>query len=530
MAESTGLLSMKTNLKDLRFSSMPLGSDAPYVNKDIGYSPNSSLGLEASKRLDDVSRISKMLKDRPGIKYLLHEAELQQTNIGDTISKATKGSKTLTGALIQQVKDTVINTAKLAGSTLAQVAVDGTGTHFIKGFEANTYLKQTNTLNTNGAGGNPVYGSQNAINGTPIIGSTTSIFYNGKEVEASSYDYNRSGVDTYKPDETPNKTLTESQEAGIRPSGSVVTTGGVQTTKKPGYLGSLPNTEPTPAQITGSYKPYKGSDLDDLINTTYIPNTTVSDFRVGSETSYSFNYSSGSINKETRVGLGNQGIKKAPGIKYSTKIEDAIDIVNAIDVAKGKGKANMKGEGRDMAKFYFEVITPTESTFVHFRAFIDSVDDGYNATWNGTKYVGRAEDFFTYGGFSRDINVSFKIAAATRSEMRPLYRKMVYLASTTAPTYTSGFMQGTIVRMTLGSYFDEIPGVITSVKYTINSESPWEIALQNPENGTDDDVQELPMVLNCSISFKPIHDFAPRTGLFHYITAKSSNDKSVPFI
>jgi PHP family Zn ribbon phosphoesterase len=46
---------------------------------------------------------------------------------------------------------------------------------------------------------------------------------------------------------------------------------------------------------------------------------------------------------------------------------------------------------------------------------------------------------------------------------------------------------------------------------------PWEIAMGQPE-GVENDVQVLPMVMECSISFKPIHDFAPQTGLYHYFT------------
>jgi hypothetical protein len=97
---------------------------------------------------------------------------------------------------------------------------------------------------------------------------------------------------------------------------------------------------------------------------------------------------------------------------------------------------------------------------------------------------------------------------------------MVYLASTTAPTYGEyKFMRGTVVRLSLGSYFNQIPGVLTSVKYSWQKDYPWEIAMGSPE-GAESGVQELPMVLDCSISFKPIHDFVPQTGLQHYFTSK----------
>ena len=96
------------------------------------------------------------------------------------------------------------------------------------------------------------------------------------------------------------------------------------------------------------------------------------------------------------------------------------------------------------------------------------------------------------------------------------------LASATAPTYGDGnFMKGTIVGLTVGDYLHRQYGVLNSVNYSWQTDYPWEIAMQNPEGGTDDDQQELPMVMNCSVQFTPIHNFVPQTGMYHYFT---SND------
>jgi hypothetical protein len=98
---------------------------------------------------------------------------------------------------------------------------------------------------------------------------------------------------------------------------------------------------------------------------------------------------------------------------------------------------------------------------------------------------------------------------------------MVWLASATAPTYANGgqFMRGTLTKITVGDYIYELPGVLNSVNYNWNTEYPWEIAMLEPENtGQDDFEQELPMVMDCSIDFTPIHTFTPTTGLRKYIT------------
>jgi hypothetical protein len=267
-------------------------------------------------------------------------------------------------------------------------------------------------------------------------------------------------------------------------------------------------------------RPISGSGNDKVVDANSV-NRKVSDFRTGPT---SFNYSSPTINKETRINLGNQG-KNTGAVSYSTIDRDKIDELNALDVSNSR--IDGTNAARDLAKFYFEIITPDETKFLHFRAHIDSIDDSYSGDWDSHQYVGRAEEFFTYKGFKRDINVGFKVSAQSRAEMKPLYRKMVYLASATAPTYGGGsnFMRGTLARLTIGSYFSQIPGIITSVKYTWQTDYQWEIAMQNPEGGIDDDQQELPMTLDCSISFKPIHDFAPQTGLKHYFTAPQKNLK-----
>ena len=688
---ANGLINLQTDLKSLRY-----GSDKPYITKNIGDAPGSQLGLEVQHRIDDTSRIAQMLIDKPGIRYLLHEAELQQINVANKIKN--RGNKTVAGAVLGQLGNTAVGTAKILGSTLAQVPVNGTGLHFLKGFRTDTYLQPTggNTASKFaqffGAGG--VEGAQYALRGEEVPGSHESDltgrnsnydyndFYNlpipkeseghkalaeaGKpitipgpqyETTAQPFELGRSNQikdadqgellanngndgkqlytpqDTYtgkvakdvignaltgvpipvssnindnihpkettaekgklpgsinskdeigsinqtnageyldkskyttakpykKPIENPseNKTkklIPETGEAG-QSNGNLFETFSESNQYKDAAYSStlvqqLPNLEtyyvPNQAnQNTVSGKGIQEVKKDEVGNEKFTPNRDrgtlvfgtqkIQDFRnSGAQGSTLFSSADeGYANiptedytqyaRETRVGLGSQG-KRIARVDYNAPTDPEVqDKINALDLTKTNPDGN--SAARDFAKLYFEVMNPDsrESVFIHFRAFLDSLDDSFNADWQGHKYVGRAEDFYTYGGFSRDINFSFKIAAATRSEMKPLYRKMVYLASTTAPTYgDSAFMRGTVVKLTLGSYLTQVPGVITSIKYAWQTDYPWEIAMKSPESG-ESDVQELPMILDCSVSFKPIHDFAPQTGLYHYFTSKNTN-------
>lgn len=493
---SLGLINLQTDLKSLRY-----GSDRPYVTKDINNPPSSNqTGMQITKRIDDLSRISQMLIDRPGLKFIANQALLQQVDIQDKLQKnLDNGNRTLGGAIVRQALDTVKQTAKIVGSTLAQVPVNGTGTHFVYAFRTDTYLQPATTNSFRqffGDGG--VEGAPLALEGKVITSTPESIVSN----------FETGDVKQLQPD------FTEYSNTGSY----------VQSITQPGTVSNVYSSE----RIVGSspVRGYEGEEtnpagtlgLRQPVTSSYTSNKTY----YTEQKTRKINGTEKNVIKDTRVNLGDQGRKKAAAYytDYSNTDELSVDKLNALDIQNSRPDGI--NEARDLAKFFFEIITPEGSKFLNFRAFITSMDDSYNANWEGKRYVGRADEFYTYGGFSRDINIGFKIATATRSEMQPLYRKMVYLASTTAPTYGEfKFMRGTVVRLSLGSYFNEIPGVITSVKYNWSVDYPWEIAMGSPE-GAETGVQELPMVMDCTISFKPIHDFVPQTGLYHYITSKES--------
>jgi hypothetical protein len=104
--------------------------------------------------------------------------------------------------------------------------------------------------------------------------------------------------------------------------------------------------------------------------------------------------------------------------------------------------------------------------------------------------------------------------------MLPIYNKINTLASVTAPTYggtESKFMRGTIARVTVGDYLYNVPGIIDSVDFTWQTDYSWEINAIKPD-GKEDTMPVLPHILDCSLSFKPIHDFVPESGLTTFIS------------
>jgi hypothetical protein len=566
---ASGLITKQTDLKSLKYGSMPLGSDAPLITKEIGQAPGSQIGAEISHRIDDTSRIAQMLISKPGIKYLLHEAQLQQVNVADKIKN--RGDKSVARAVLGQVGKTLVTTAKIAASTLAQVPVNGTGTHFVRGFKTDTYLTDGTTTKGFaaffGAGG--VEGAQYALNGGTVPNMVDNNYQNfgiQEGIDSFTIDPNiptEYGYEKRYNDGLQNKPLPENVEQELSKTNaqngdpvpvSVINGPDYDTTKAKGSLaGSKDNNSETLS--TGSFvhanddtKYLQQSGDSDQYNP---ENPLASTYLVQKQSVQTLN---GNITKEKRVRLGDQGavsvnadynLARRKNLYWFASDPEKpingaeVDKINALFPQDGKilGQGDTyeaqvlnggQTAGRDLIKFRFHILTADgKEKVLYFRAFLDAFADNYTGAWTQVKYLGRAEDFQIYSGFQRKITLSFKIAAATRPEMEPLYQKMLWLASATAPTYASGgqFMRGTITKITVGDYIYELPGVLNSVNYTWNPEYPWEIAMQQPE-GTEkgDFLQELPMVMDCQIEFTPIHTFTPTTGLKEYFTTKEPKE------
>lgn len=572
------LLDLQTDLKSLNW-----GGDRPYVTKDIENPPSSSiLAQQATRRVDDTERITKMMGDTPGLKFAGNQALLLQTGLSKKIQniKDTQGTTT-GGAILRQIGGTGIKVAQIVGSTLAQVPVSGTGLRFKHGFRTDTYLQDnrpnssfTELFGDGGVQGGPITltGGEvptSNILSTSIKGRDGELIGEGSVRGVTVFDEDLTYTNNYI-DQLPENNIIQatsgnritqenlgregyrtaaesklvdtigdsifSRTDDVTPKFTLAKEGSViglvdkrvlrglhgevsDTTKEPGDLGGVPNTN------NGFYVP---KTLKSVVGQGEVK---VQDFRRegsvrGSEnTSYSFDYNARDVNRETRVNLGRQGkkININPTNLYSESDPEAVDKLNELGALNSKPGLE---ESRDFISLNFQVITPDNTTYLYFRAYLDSFTDSYNPTWGTTQYLGRAEGMRTYEGFSRNVSLGFKIAASTRSEMKPIYEKVNYLASATAPTYGDGtFMRGTIIKVTVGDYLFEVPAVIEDLSFSWEKNYPWEISMTNPESEVDDDMQVLPHVLDCTMSLGIIHNFIPQTGKVPFVTNPDGNKR-----
>ena len=219
-------------------------------------------------------------------------------------------------------------------------------------------------------------------------------------------------------------------------------------------------------------------------------------------------------NRENRVGSGRTDLVNLTPI-FRDEGGSVADAVSSVNIPNNPDK-NIN----DLVKFRIQAIdgdNPTKSSWMIFRAYITQFSDSIDATWNDVKYAGRGDRFYVYDGFTRKINIGFKVASLSAVEMKPMYQKLNYLMGNLMPDYNDTLMRGPLVKMTVGNWIDGQAGVLNSLSYTIPQESPWEIGLA-------DKYLILPHIVEVNMTFTPI---GSQTQSINKISSKSDTTSNI---
>ena len=222
--------------------------------------------------------------------------------------------------------------------------------------------------------------------------------------------------------------------------------------------------------------------------------------------------------KPTNFNSGTQNVinDRVDKITYKSLYSDSLDTTLQDTVPFRIVKIDNSGNGNN--------------TYIHFRAYIEGLSDSFKADWGTQKYMGRGENFYFYNGFDRDISFKFQVPVLSKYEQQSVFNKLNYLASLCAPDYSQGgFMRGNLIKVTIGDYLIDVPGIFQGITYTISDDAGWDIA--RGENGNKITLNEgdtggwvMPKLIDVSgFTFKPIHNFIPKT-------ANPNENYATPFI
>jgi hypothetical protein len=435
-----GLIDLQTDLTSLKY-----GDSKPIVKHKIGNKVS-----QASARVSDVKRIGGILTRAPGIKFGLNQVLLQKAKIGDAAS-----NRSVAGTVLAVVGGAIKASLGQGLFLTANAAKAGTGFHSINPAVAKSYIEPGKEMpQLKGFLGAVQKVTQVVNDVQAAIGVKSAAYHAGKEILG--------GAKTLGPV----KLVDESHHKRKNGDGPDQGTSEIQykETEKVDKSGGITKAESPNKKIR------KEAFDEDIKNfKKYLP-----------------------LSEENL----NYGGKDLP--HYYEKGEgDSIQKYN--DIAKALGE-----DEQDIIPFVFNFYTPGEgntNSFLYFRAFLDSMSDSYTANWSGVKYIGRAEEFFTYNGFGRTMSFAFKAAAFSRQDLNFIYQKLNLLVGGTAPTYGDEglFMRGTLLKLTIGDYIKDQNGFLSSVSLTWNTDYPWEL----------EGDMKVPHLLDVSCEFTPIHSFNP---------------------
>ena len=508
-----GLLQLTTNLKSLKYGSDRPGggsSGQPFVQQSIpeGQIPFQSTTaggidniinnaqINTSAVGQDVERIGKWFTTTPGVIFIGKQNVLSQTNVRTQANNAESPRILINGGPYTPT------------NTLAQVAGVNFGSHFYKqgltpgGLRVPKYGDRDTIIY--------IRGSENGGTGNRLVDLTNSkIFYKNSSVNVFTY---RGG-----PGSILGIGFTAIKFADQRTG--INNPLYINNTNK--FFGSLvPNSIVSdPIQQLYQQQVYQDQPIVNLVDfRARLRNNTNSSI-LSKSPNYGSNEEFGPTNKniENRVNLGNPGKRNKNIISYTAGLGTALDKITAKPLYKSMLVDST--DTNDLVKFRIEAINndnPAERIFIHFRAFLDTFNDNYNADWSSTQYVGRGEKFYNYNSFDRTINLGWTVVAQSKEELIPMYQKLNFLASNLMPDYNKeGYMRGPLVRITVGGYLYSQPGFLTSLVYDVPQESTWEIGI-NDEGDSDSSVKELSHMIKVTATFTPIHTFVPRKQIVSY--------------
>lgn len=491
-----GLIDLQTNLRSLSYGT---GRGEPYITRPLpAYDEdpgNPYLGADMFGRsgqlrrgFTDVERFTKYLTNGKGLLFNAKQIALEKTR-----PKVPYGPKR----------------SFLFSTVLAQAGVQGTGIHF----------DRSNNLR---------------VDNTEKYDYQTRTFYNSEDNRLNLLYKSKISYESISPTNVFSITGVDNQDVIVSYGGGPGSLGGIgrtalkRATKTTttqydrGIVALTSNNISTLYNRSTSTGFQFASDsggitnFTKLLNENSIASTGTKQKVLGRITDYS------QFNRAKTFGSGDPGnskiLNRQEYYKEKPSITQGTDLINFKPVySSNVGVKTETNSTQDMIKFYIAVLDnddPEKKTYIHFRAFIEGISDNYSANWNSINYTGRGEEFFKYGGFNRDVGFNFKVHVASRAELFPTYQKLNYLASVMAPDYSSpGYMRGNIVELTVGDYFNDVPGVITNFSYNLSDETSWDIA-RNDDGTVDTNSAELATLINVdSFSFKPIHKFLPQKAI-----------------
>ena len=191
----------------------------------------------------------------------------------------------------------------------------------------------------------------------------------------------------------------------------------------------------------------------------------------------------------TALGKGIQvlALKAEDKVKGVRKLAVEVSYDTDLQVPYQGTYGNIKelSDGKDFPKdlIKFRIRDAVNGKWIIFPAYLEDISDNSSAEYTTEKYIGRPDSVHIYNGFTRNISLTFKVAALSRNDLPIIWEKLNALKGLTTPTFKKFLSLDKEVRpvspyvyLTIGDMFNNTPGYFSSVNVQVNNTTSWEIS------------------------------------------------------
>lgn len=139
-----------------------------------------------------------------------------------------------------------------------------------------------------------------------------------------------------------------------------------------------------------------------------------------------------------------------------------------------------------IAFFFYDIVN---QKYIPFRATVKGISEGNTAFWDELRFIGRADQLYSYNGFSRTLSFGFNIVVNSISELIPSWKRINYLASMVKPSnYTRSekinniynkFIVPPMFMLTIGDLYKYQPIIIRNITVNVPDDALWETLNQD---------------------------------------------------
>jgi hypothetical protein len=190
----------------------------------------------------------------------------------------------------------------------------------------------------------------------------------------------------------------------------------------------------------------------------------------------------GSRNLKMATSFTSDGINQMGVLDGNRKIASTPALANSYP-----GWTEYKPYEDDLIAFFFYDVV--NSKYIPFRATVKGLSEGNTAFWDELRFIGRADQLYSYNGFSRTLGFTFNVVISSVTELLPTWQKVNYIMSAVKPSnYTIGdnqsgvfsrFIVPPMFMVTIGDLYKFQPMVITSINLNVPDDAAWETLNEN---------------------------------------------------